>query len=207
MLSDASSEELSQSTKRKEKSKFKNMGYKLVHSKHMLWGVGLASFLESIIVPIPLEAILIPLMQARRSAIIAISTVALLGCILGASVGYAVGYFIFDAIGDELISLLSNQEQYEQVKQQMESKGFWFVFSVGVTPIPFQIAMLAAGATKYAFGSFIAASCLSRAVRYFGLGGLVWLFGNKAQAIFEKHKVVAAISVVLIIALIWWIVI
>ena len=39
---------------------------KLVESEHMLKGITLASFLESTIVPIPLEAVLVPLMQARR---------------------------------------------------------------------------------------------------------------------------------------------
>ena len=38
----------------------------LVDSQHMLRGITIASFLESTIVPIPLEAVLIPLMQAKR---------------------------------------------------------------------------------------------------------------------------------------------
>jgi len=42
--------------------------------------------------------------------------------------------------------------------------------SVGVIPIPFQIAMLAAGATRYSFFLFMLAPALSRALRYYGLG-------------------------------------
>jgi membrane protein YqaA with SNARE-associated domain len=183
--------------------RFKELGNRLIHSKHMLWGVGLASFLESIIVPIPLEAILLPLMQARRHALIAISTVALLGCMAGATVGYAVGYFIFDAIGQQLIDLVSTPAQYEHVRQQMESKGFWFVFTVGVIPIPFQIAMLAAGATKYSYLLFITASVLSRALRYYGLALLVYLVGNQAQSLFENHKVSVSVALVLIFAAAW----
>jgi membrane protein YqaA with SNARE-associated domain len=185
--------------------KIKEFGAKLVYSKHMLWGVGLASFLESIIVPIPLETILIPLMQARRDKILIISTVALIGCLLGASVGYAVGYFVFEAIGQQLISWLSTPEQFEYVRQQMNEKGFLFVFSVGVTPVPFQIAMLAAGATKYSLLLFLAASGMSRAIRYYGLGFLVWVAGNKAQYLFEKHKVLFSLVLIAVVALIWWI--
>ena len=165
----------------------------LIHSKHMLYGVTLASFLESIIVPIPLEAMLVPLMQARREKLIAISTAALLGCMLGATTGYALGYFVFDMIGDQLIALFSSQQQFDMVKQKMDSGGFWFVFSVGVIPIPFQIAMLAAGVTKYSFVLFITASVLSRALRYFGLALLVKVAGNRAEEIFKKHKLTASI--------------
>lgn len=185
------------------KDKITNFGNKLIHSKHMLWGIGLASFLEAIIVPIPLETILIPLMQARRDRIILISSVVLLGCLLGACVGYAVGYFIFEAIGVELISLVSTEAQFEQVRQQMANKGFWFVFSVGVTPVPFQVAMLAAGATQFSFVLFLVASLLSRSIRYFGLAALVWFAGNRAQKLFEKHKLTTSIVLVVIVALAW----
>ena len=179
-------------------------GRKLIYSKHMLWGVGLASFLESVIVPIPLETILIPLMQARRGKILLISTMALIGCLLGASVGYAMGYFVFEAIGQQLISWFSTPEQFEYVRQQMQDKGFLFVFSVGVIPVPFQLAMLAAGATKYSLLLFMAASGLSRAIRYYGLGFLVWIAGNKAQDLFEKHKVIFSLVLIAFVALIWW---
>jgi membrane protein YqaA with SNARE-associated domain len=45
--------------------KVKKKTKQLVDSKHMLKGITFASFLESTIVPIPLEAVMVPLMQAR----------------------------------------------------------------------------------------------------------------------------------------------
>lgn len=181
----------------------KRFALRLIYSKHMLWGVGVASFLEAIIVPIPLETILIPLMHARRKEIFVISTIALLGCILAATVGYFIGYFVFDAIGAQLVSLVSTQEQFEQVSQKMHDEGFWFVFSVGVIPIPFQIAMLAAGATKYSFLLFVLASTLSRALRYYGLAVLVLFAGDKAQRLFEKHKMAVSIAFFVVVGAIW----
>lgn len=179
-------------------SQFRELGARLIYSRHMLWGIGIASFLESILVPIPLETIMVPLMQARRNLLFAIALAALAGCMLGASIGYAVGYFLFDAVGEQLVSMVATEAQYERVRLQMETKGFWFVFAVGVIPIPFQIAMLAAGATKYSFLMFILASTLSRSLRYFGLALLVLMAGNHAQALFERHKVTASVVLALI---------
>ncbi len=184
-------------------ARIKAMGHRLIHSKHMLLGVGVASVLEALIVPIPLEALIIPLMQARRRQIFAISLVALLGCLLGALIGYAVGYFVFDAIGMQLVSLVSTAEEYETIRQKMHTGGFWFVFTVGVVPIPFQVAMLAAGATQYSLGLFLLASALSRALRYFGLGVLVWLLGNRAQEVFHKHKLAVSLILLVVFAAIW----
>ena len=182
---------------------FKELGSRLVNSKYMLWGVCLASLLESLIIPIPLEAILIPLMQARRERLWAISFMALLGCMAGAAIGYAIGYFIFDLIGQQVIEMWFSAAQFESIRQQIHSHGFWYVFTIGVTPIPFQLAMLAAGATGYTFLLYMIATALSRSVRYFGLGLLVCLFGNQAQTLFEQHKVGASIFIIVLIALIW----
>lgn len=177
---------------------------RLIYARHVLWGIGIASFLEALIIPIPLETILIPLMQARRRQMFLISTIALLACLLAAAVGYAAGYFLFDWLGDWVISAVSSPEQFEQVKTQMENKGFWFVFSVGVIPIPFQIAMLAAGATQYSFVLFMLASCLSRAIRYFGLALLVYWAGNRAQHLFEQHKIIVSGVLLVVVGVVWY---
>lgn len=186
--------------------RIKDSGARLIYSKHMLWGIGVASFLEAIIVPIPLEAILIPLMQVRRQDIVAISTAALLGCMVGACVGYGVGLFVFDAVGDYLVNLISTPEQYQQAKEQLHAQGFLFVFSVGVIPIPFQIAMLVAGATQYSFFLFLLATLLSRGLRYYGLAALVWVVGNRAQELFERHKIATALVTSAVVAIIWLVV-
>ncbi|PFG09750.1 MULTISPECIES: YqaA family protein [unclassified Marinobacter] len=184
-------------------ARIKRWAIRLIYSRHAFWGLGIASFLESILIPIPLEVILVPLMQARRSQIFLLSTIALLGCLAGATVGYFVGYFVFDAAGQLLVEMVSTPEQFEHVRMRMEGDGFWFIMSVGVIPIPFQIAMLAAGATRYSFFLFMLASALSRALRYYGLGMLVLIAGNHAQAIFERHKVSAAIVVTTVVLVIW----
>jgi len=184
-------------------ARIKRWATRMIYSRHAFWGLGIASFLESILIPIPLEAILVPLMQARRNQIFLLSTIALLGCLAGAAVGYFVGYYVFDAIGPRLVEVVSTPEQFEHVRVRMEQDGFWFIVSVGVIPIPFQIAMLAAGTTSYSFFLFMLASALSRALRYYGLGLLVLIAGNRAQAIFERHKVPAAMVITLVVLVIW----
>ena len=84
----------------------------------------LASFLESTIVPIPLEAVIVPLMQARRDLLWKIALMATLGCAVGAIFGYAIGYYLFDLAGQWLIDTFFSQEQFEKVKSQMQVQGF-----------------------------------------------------------------------------------
>jgi len=183
--------------------KLKQKTRNFIESKYMLSGITVASFLESTIVPIPLEAVMVPLMQAQREKLWLIALMATLGCVVGALFGYALGYYLFDAVGDWVISAFSSPEQFENVKQKMDNQGFWFVITLGIVPIPFQIAMLAAGATKYSLGLFLLASAIARSIRYFGLAIVVFYAGNQAERIISKHKVKAMISLTILVLLGW----
>ncbi|MCF7500585.1 MULTISPECIES: VTT domain-containing protein [unclassified Pseudoalteromonas] len=184
--------------------KLKQKTRQFVDSKHMLKSITVASFLESTIVPIPLEAVLVPLMQARREKLWLIALMATVGCIIGAVFGYALGYYLFDIVGDWVINTFSNPEQFEQVKQKMQSQGFWFVLTLGIVPIPFQIAMLAAGATKYSIVLFLLATVIARSIRYFALAAVVYYAGNQAERIIQKHKTKALVGISILVLLLWW---
>jgi membrane protein YqaA with SNARE-associated domain len=161
---------------------------RMINSKHMLPGIGLASFAESTVVPIPLESILVPLMQSRRDKLWIIAAVTTLGCMLGALLGYAIGYYIFDLAREWVMQNLTNESQFERFQQAMKTDGFWFIFSTGVTPVPLQIAMLAAGVSQYSLGLYMLAVTTSRIVRYFGLAVLVYYFGDKTEKLVRKYK-------------------
>ncbi|WP_462180393.1 YqaA family protein [Pseudoalteromonas gelatinilytica] len=184
--------------------KIKQKTRQFIDSKHMLKSITVASFLESTIVPIPLETVLIPLMQARREKLWLIALMATIGCIIGAIFGYALGYYLFDVVGDWVINTFSNPEQFEQVKQNMQAQGFWFVLTLGIVPIPFQIAMLAAGATKYSIFLFLLATVIARSIRYFALAAVVYYAGNQAERIIQKHKTKALVAVSVLVLLLWW---
>ncbi|MDO6474355.1 VTT domain-containing protein [Alteromonas sp. 1_MG-2023] len=185
--------------------KLKRTTKKMVDSRHMLKGITLASFLESTIVPVPLEAILIPLMQARREKLWSIALMATLGCVIGALFGYALGYYLFDLTGDWIINTFSDPEQFKQVSAKMEQQGFWFVLTLGIAPIPFQIAMLAAGATKYSLLLFLLATIIARSIRYFGLALAVYVAGDKAEALIRRYKTKAILALTVVVLLIWYI--
>lgn len=185
--------------------KLKRTTKKMVDSRHMLKGITLASFLESTIVPVPLEAILIPLMQARREKLWSIALMATLGCVIGALFGYALGYYLFDLTGDWIINTFSDPEQFKQVSAKMEQQGFWFVLTLGIAPIPFQIAMLAAGATKYSLLLFLLATVIARSIRYFGLALAVYVAGDKAEALIRRYKTKAILALTAVVLLIWYI--
>lgn len=190
------------------KKRIKKRAKKLIYSKKMLTGIGIASFLESTIVPIPLETLLVPLMQSRREKLWLIAGITTLGCLLGALVGYGIGYFVFDQLQGLITQYVASQAQIDKFEESMRINGFWFIFSTGVTPVPLQIAMIAAGLSKYSLFLYMLAVATSRVIRYFGLAILVYYFGDKTEKLIRKYKwqaaLVGTIAVLTIIAFNIW---
>lgn len=182
---------------------FEDRIHRLATSRHALTGITLASILESTIIPIPLETILIPLLQSNRSRLWRLATGAVIGCIIGAALGYGVGYFFFETIGRDILYFFGERQIYHEVADQIRADGFWFVLTVGITPVPFQVAMIGAGMVRYSFWGFLLAAALSRSLRYHGVALLVWLFGNKAEEIYHRHRLPAMIVVTILVIGLW----
>lgn len=156
-----------------------------------------ASVAETLLVPIPIEVIMVPFMLANRARIWLTAAVVLAGNLAASLVGYAIGYYIFESFGLSLVERFGWGDAFAEFQPLFADHGFWAIVAIGIIPIPFQIAMLVAGAAKYPLIWFVAAAAVARGVRYFGLGLLVYHLGDQAMAFWKRHKVSATIGATL----------
>jgi len=168
---------------------------RLETSEHALALLFFASFLETTVLPIPIEVVLIPYMLTHRDRLWLIATVTLAGCLAGALVGYGVGFFLFESLGTWLIDTFGWQQSYQDFQGMFERYGFWAIIAIGVTPIPFQVAMLVAGTAGYSILLFLLAAAIARGVRYYGLALLVHLFGERAMTLWQRHSTVVSVGI------------
>lgn len=160
-------------------------------------------------VPVPIELVIVPwmLMQPRRLWVIA--TVTLCGCLVGALFGYYVGMFLFESFGQWALSTYGHADAYERFSDFFDAYGFWSIVAVGMVPIPFQAAMLAAGVAGYPVALFLLAAVLARGTRYYGLALLVRTLGPLALPLWRRYRLgvwfgvsVAIVLVVVIVRLV-----
>ncbi|MDQ8194886.1 VTT domain-containing protein [Coraliomargarita sp. SDUM461004] len=172
-------------------------------SQAQLSFMGVASFLESTIIPIPLEALLIPYYHRHRDSLWRTALVVTVACLLGASAFYGIGMLAMDSWGRSIIELLSSPSGFESLKESLNQHGFWLILAAGISPIPFQIAMLGAGAVDYSYLYFILAATLARGIRYFGLALLVKYYGERALEVWNKNKIKASVIALLLLGCIY----
>ncbi|MAD73651.1 MAG: alkaline phosphatase [Rheinheimera sp.] len=166
----------------------------------------LLSMMETLLIPIPIETILIPWMLTQRRRRWTIATVALAGNLTAAALGYWLGVLAMEQWGDTLVSFFGGAEAFDSFSNDIEQNGFSSIMAVGISPTPLQIAMLAAGATGYSFLMFLLAIGISRSTRYYGLALLVHFAGDAALNLWQRYsKQIGACLLVLAGIWLWFI--
>lgn len=160
---------------------------RLAGHRHAEWALGGVSFIESSFFPLPPDALLIPMVLARRERAWWIATICTLASVAGGAFGYAIGFFLWEAVGQAVIDFYGFAGKFDEFRGLYEAWGFWIVAAAGFTPFPYKVITIASGVFELSFATFMVASAASRGARFFLVAGLLWWFGPPIRAFIEKN--------------------
>ena len=178
---------------------------KLAGHKSSKFFLGIFSFIESFIFPIPPDVLIIPMTLAKKQDWIKIALIATIGSTLGACIGYFIGYVFFNEIGIKIFEIYGVDDT-SFLKDKMSSEGgviAWIslLAIAGFTPVPFKLLTITSGFVHFNIFFFIIVSLITRGSRFFIIAFLIGNFGPTMKKIIEKKllKVSIIISILLII--------
>jgi membrane protein YqaA with SNARE-associated domain len=163
---------------------------------HALFGV---SFIESSFFPIPPDLMLIPMVLADRRKAWWYATLATVGSVLGGLLGYAIGYYLLDTVGQPVIRFYGLAQKFDQAATWFNENGVWVLIAKGMTPIPYKLLTITAGAVKMNLAAFVAASIIARAMRFYLVAGLLYFFGEPIKAFIEKRLTLVTTAFVVLL--------
>lgn len=143
-------------------------------------------YVEAIIFPLPQEVFMVPMMLSERSKVFRIAFYSFIGSILGGITAYYLGLLFFDSVVNPIINFYDYSHHFLFFKDQINEFGFIYVFIGGFTPLPFKIITLTSGALNIPFWNFLIAAILSRGLRFYLVGFLVWKYGEKVINTVDK---------------------
>jgi membrane protein YqaA with SNARE-associated domain len=173
----------------------------LAEHRHANWALAGISFAESSFFLIPPDALLIPMVLARRDKAYFIAAICTAASVAGGMLGYLIGAVLYETVGAWLVNIYGYTEQAEQLREMYQSEwGTYFVFIGGLTPIPYKLVTIASGMAKYNLPMFFLISAVTRGTRFFIEAWLLRTFGEPIRDFIEKRLewVVTAATVLLI---------
>ena len=164
------------------------------------WALFLLAFCESSFFPIPPDVLLIALAVALPKKAFKYALVCSVGSLLGGCLGYLIGWQFMVGLGDRIIRFYGLQDNYEYIRRLYVTYDAWAVGIAGLTPIPYKVFTITAGAFRINFVVFLVASAVSRSARFFLVGGLIYLFGPKIQSVIDRYfNTLVVVFVILLI--------
>jgi len=158
------------------------------------------AFAEASFFPVPPDMLLIPmaLAQPRRAPWLAL--VATLGSVSGGALGYLIGYALFAKLAQPIIHFYHYDAAFAAFQHKFAEYGVAIILIKGLTPIPYKIVTIAAGAAAFSFPLFMGASVVTRGGRFFVEAVLLRLFGAPARDFIEDRLglITAGIAVLIV---------
>jgi len=145
------------------------------------------AFAEASFFPIPPDALLIPMALAQPRRAFWFALICTTGSVLGGALGYAIGFFLFDKLAQPIIHVYHYLSAFAAFQAKFAQYGVWVILIKGLTPIPYKIVTIAAGAAAFSFPLFMGASVITRGGRFFLLAGLLRIFGEPVREFIERR--------------------
>lgn len=176
----------------------------LVRSQHAERSLFAISFAESSFFPLPPDLMLGPMAAAEPSKWARYALNCTIASVAGGLVGYAIGYFLFESVGQWIISVFGYGGKEEALRAFYAKWGAWFIFMKGLTPIPFKLVTIVSGAMQFSLPIFFAATLITRGARFFAVAWIFQKFGPQIAPVIEKRMglVLAGTAIAIIGALV-----
>lgn len=160
---------------------------RMAHHRHALRSLAIVSFAESSFFPIPPDAMMVPMVIARREQAYLIATVCTVASVLGGIFGYFIGFYLLESVGQWVIQLYHMQDKVVQFQAMYGQYGAWLILLKGLTPIPFKLVTIASGIAHFNFPLFVLLASITRGARFFIIAALLKRFGEPVQAFIEER--------------------
>jgi membrane protein YqaA with SNARE-associated domain len=158
------------------------------------------SFAEASFFPIPPDPLLIALCLGLRKRSLWFAGLCTAASVLGGLAGYLIGFGAFETVGRPIIEFYGKSGEFEELAQTFRNNGDTAVLVAALTPIPYKLVTITAGAVQMNLAAFTGASIIGRGARFFALAVLIWWKGDAIAGFIERwFEILAVVFAVLLV--------
>lgn len=159
----------------------------LAASRNATWWLALIAFAEASFFPIPPDALLVPMALSKPRSAWRFAAICTAGSVAGGALGYLIGFAVFDQVARPILNIYGYGPAFAAFQAKFQEYGLWIVLIKGLTPIPYKIVTISAGAARFDFALFMLASVVTRGARFFLVATLLHFYGDAVRGFIEKR--------------------
>lgn len=152
--------------------------------------MAIVAFTESIISPFPPDPVLIAASVFNPDMALIFAGVVTAASVLGALAGHWLG----KRFGRPLIDRFISAAKVKRVEELFHKYGAWAIVFAAVTPVPYKVFAVTAGAMDMPLRPFIIASVIGRGARMFIWAALAMAFGEDILDLVETQGALLSIA-------------
>jgi membrane protein YqaA with SNARE-associated domain len=149
--------------------------------------LAMVSFAEASFFPLPPDIMLIPMVTTRPEQAWRSAAIATIASVVGGICGYMIGMFLMDSIGKPLLDFYGYSDKLAAYNATFQKWGLMIILIKGLTPIPFKLVTIASGLAHFNLAIFIAASIVTRGLRFFLVAWLAKKYGPSIEPFIERQ--------------------
>lgn len=157
--------------------------------------LALVAFIEASFFPIIPDIVMAPMVIADRARWVRIAVFCTLFSVIGGAFGYAIGSIFYDSVGHWLVTTMGVAAQVDSLRLKFAHNP-WVILVFGLF-LPFKLVSISSGIAKVPFALFILFTSMTRTVRFFAVGGLLYLFGVPVKTFLERWLEYVLIAILL----------
>ena len=176
--------------------------------------LAIISFVESSFFPIPPDAMIVPMVMAKKNDYLKIFLIATIFSTLGGVLGYFIGSYFFE-VGMSVVSFYGYEDKTLNLKESLTMGTglyIWFatLFLAGFTPLPFKVFTITSGMIGFNLFVFFCICLISRGLRFFIVSYLSFKFGDTFDKFIQteaaKWFAILGILIVVIFVVIYFVI-
>jgi len=172
--------------------------------RHAGWWLAFFAFADGGLFPFPPHPLLALMCLSQPGKAVRYAAITTAASIAGGVFGYFVGHFLYDSVGQELLSALGLERKFPVAACYLKAYGVEIIVLKGATPIPFLLLTVTAGFINFPLLKFVLASTLSRGAIFFGIGLLFKVFGPPIKTFIDKYFAFIVVGALVLIAAVFF---